>query len=238
MYLSFKQAAKFLKNRPTGSYVLRFSKDCLWTKKSPLFLALKFDQLVVHQTFAGMDLNVTSGKEEGVVARLDGKAFVKLGKILDFLPKAQVFAKEVVANKNFVDQTLGEAEVAEELNFKEYIIFPNMGEIVIHRKGKEEGETEGCVARVGIEWEKCHLYSLKQGNMEPLTNFNDFLLDFLEIKSTDRYEIMGVLGYNPQDMDSTANKTSNNKKQRQSPERVNFSQKTARFVLVIYYFFC
>ena len=41
---SQRKAAKFLRNRPSGSYILRFAKDCLWTKRaSPLFLSLKFE---------------------------------------------------------------------------------------------------------------------------------------------------------------------------------------------------
>ncbi len=84
-----------------------------------LFIAVKFDTSVVHHTIAGIELAISFGKEEGVVARLDSKAFNLMGKVLDFLPRVQVFVRQVVSNKNFYDQLLSEHDVAQELAFKE-----------------------------------------------------------------------------------------------------------------------
>jgi hypothetical protein len=43
---------------------LRFAKESLWTKRSPLFISLKFDTSFFHQTLPTVELNVTQGKEE------------------------------------------------------------------------------------------------------------------------------------------------------------------------------
>jgi hypothetical protein len=97
---------------------------------------------------------------------------------------------------------------------------------VIHRKGKPEELQDVClVARVGIEWEKCSLYSTVQGVMSDVADFNEFLLVFLRVGSVDRYEIMGMLGYNPNDLDLAANRQSG---RRASPERPAFAKTTAR----------
>lgn len=103
-----------------------------------------------------------------------------------------------------------------------------MGTIVIHRRVKPEEEQEdSMISRVGIDWEKCVLYATVEGVVQTISDFNTFLLEFLHIGSVDRYEIMGVLGYNPQDLDVAANRQSSRKK-RLSPERSAFTKTTAR----------
>lgn len=133
---SQRKAAKMLRLRPPGSYLIRLAKDALTAKKSPyvserggalvvltpkhsVFIALKFDTSVVHHTLSGLDCAISSGKEEGIVARLDSRAFALLCKILEFLPSVQVLARQVISNKNFFDQLLSDSEVAQELAFKE-----------------------------------------------------------------------------------------------------------------------
>ncbi len=185
----------------------------------------QFDTTIVHQQLS-LELQGVSQGDDGLVVRVDSKAFKSVGRILDFLPKVQVFAKQAAANKNFVDQTLSETEVAQELQFKEYVVFPNMGTIVIHRKTKLDDE-DCTVARVGIEWEKCSLYSAIQNVMSDIGDFNDFLLGFLRVGTVDRYEVMGALGYNPNDLDIAANRGSG-KKLRASPERTAFNKTTSR----------
>jgi hypothetical protein len=185
---------------------------------------LQFDTTIIHQQLS-LELQGVSQGEDGLVVRVDSKAFKSVGKILDFLPTVQVFAKQAAANKNFVDQTLSETEVAQELQFKDYVVYPNMGTIVIHRKTKAD-EEDCLVARVGIEWEKCTLYSAIQNVMSDIADFNEFLLKFLRVTTVDRYEIMGALGYNPNDLDIAANRQSG-RKLRASPERPAFKT-TAR----------
>jgi hypothetical protein len=85
----------------------------------------------VHHQLSVELQSVSAGTkdEEGITVRVDSKAFKSIGRVLEFLPKVQVFAKQTVANKNFVDQTLSETEVSQELEFKEYVVYPNMGTI-------------------------------------------------------------------------------------------------------------
>jgi hypothetical protein len=54
---------------------------------------------VMHHAFSGIELNITSGKEEGLVARMDSKSFKHFGVIVEFLPHVQLFAKEVKGKK-------------------------------------------------------------------------------------------------------------------------------------------
>lgn len=66
-------------------------------------------------------------------------------------------------------------------------------------------------ARVVIEWEQFCFFASVNGPEQrptPILDFNTFLLEFLQVRSVDRYEIMGILGYNPQDMQEAVSKKS------------------------------
>lgn len=125
---------------------------------------------------------------------------------------------------------MNDTEVQQELEFKEYIIFPNMGFIVIHRRKKRDGEDpDALIARVGIEWEKCGLYSVVQNQLRTIHRFSSFLLeDFLQFRSVDRYETMGFVGYDPQDFDATSKTSQKAKGERSTTPPHGTAPKTAR----------
>lgn len=203
-FLSKQDAEELLKDRPIGSIILRLRGTALTEGKSTLVVSYKYYDRVVHRDLKILLKIKVKAEAQMIICKVDPKTFKWIQtSLIPFLEQVAPFINEFCQNKNWVERDMNELELEKELTFRKFVIFPENVHITVLKKSdlKRHGPKSFSVA---IDFSECRFVAIKNSGetntFTRVSSFNEVLLDFLNIRSTDTFLVMGALGYNPKEL--------------------------------------
>lgn len=113
---------------------------------------------------------------------------------MKFLPVLRLFIAEFSQNRNFIEKDFdADPDLEKELVYRRFVIYPSKERIMIKRKvGKDI-----LSANVSIDFQNGAFWSeiTEKGLVKQIRSFNEFLLEFLEVDTTDKLRVKAALGY-------------------------------------------
>ncbi|KAL6064721.1 NEK protein kinase [Balamuthia mandrillaris] len=213
-----QEANDILASLSPGSSLLRLdSKDAKTNKsKSALIVSYKFLNMTFHHRLPSLLMNLKRKKKQKKkdLAKRSSSSPSNLLKcvpsnrttfyfvqkvLLEFLPRLEQFIKEFSCNKNYVELDLeGDAELENELSFRPFIIYPTTkGDLVIKKKNLE-GEVQSTIISTNF-LRGCFVVQRPDGSTADCERFNDALLGFLQIQSSDTASVLRALDKKQED---------------------------------------
>lgn len=94
-----------------------------------------------------------------------------------------------------------EGAIEKELSFRRFLIYPEGAHITVLKKSYMK-RTQHKSVSIAIDYNECRFLAIKNSGevITEVSSFNNVLLDFLNIRTSETFLVIGALGYNPKEL--------------------------------------
>ncbi|PRP83232.1 hypothetical protein PROFUN_09444 [Planoprotostelium fungivorum] len=202
-----------------GCFLLRIDPNVTVEEDPPLLATFRFRENIRNSVLPFYKGKYLRTDRDGVkVYKLEGQVWRQAVKFAqssaEFFPCLRRFLLEAAINKNFLESDLRENEIKNELQYRQFVVYPSGGSVNIIQETPEGSRSVSGMKvlinssvqsmQITVDIPECiiHLSDGKGDHKRPLDTdtFNSLLLDFLQVDQDEEYLTRAVLGYNPQDI--------------------------------------
>eukprot|EP00211_Chloroparvula_japonica_P015138 CAMPEP_0119125236 /NCGR_PEP_ID=MMETSP1310-20130426/4587_1 /TAXON_ID=464262 /ORGANISM="Genus nov. species nov., Strain RCC2339" /LENGTH=242 /DNA_ID=CAMNT_0007115287 /DNA_START=66 /DNA_END=791 /DNA_ORIENTATION=+ len=184
-------------SRPVGSALLWLDENrAAQSKKCPLSVSFKYREKIVHHVYEKFIFYVQFERQNKPRCKTNPRMYKQISQLnARFLPALRLFIAEFSQNRNYLEREMDESpsELEKELVYRRFVIYPSKDRVYIKRKVGKEVQT----ASVSIDFVNGAFWCevAEKGLVKQIRSFNEFLLEFLEVNTTDKLRVKAALGY-------------------------------------------